>query len=493
MIAFFRRIMRNRANARSDARAIGTDGKRWIRSWINVYRTETEARVPADEAALGGLIGEGLYSCVGRSHSYNGVQVVPGVTAMMMREGGLKTLSYDPATQTVRVGASVSVRDLKTYLRDEHGRGLFNSGNYMEQSVIGALATGTHGFGPRAVMADSIVELTFLDGAGKRVTLKRGDPDFRYVALSFGTIAPIIELVLETKPLEPYVSVSSMSRMSRLDELKQGSIAANWAVMPYTDPEDPVVMLHALAECDDAEAMTAHPEAKGGKGRFAAWFLKRYYKLDRFLPALRRPMQRLIDRLDLKQSERVITDPGDLDYLYDPKPGLKENRAPSITRGLFSTTYTGYNLAFFVPLEKAQAVVKFIIREADALRDLGFYLKGIISVRELPGTAGPVFAANAHRPVAAIDLFADPRDYAWLERLQRLVMHYEPETRPHFGKSALGPDFCSALDEDHLAELMRIHRRHYPQGRLMFSERVRTMLGVGRPLPGESAADAGFA
>ncbi len=275
MIAFLRRIMRNRANARSDARAIGTDGKRWIRSWINVYRTETEARVPADEAALGGLIGEGLYSCVGRSHSYNGVQVVPGVTAMMMREGGLKTLSYDPATQTVRVGASVSVRDLKTYLRDEHGRGLFNSGNYMEQSVIGALATGTHGFGPRAVMADSIVELTFLDGAGKRVTLKRGDPDFRYVALSFGTIAPIIELVLETKPLEPYVSVSSMSRMSRLDELKQGSIAANWAVMPYTDPEDPVVMLHALAECDDAEAMTAHPEAKGGKGRFAAWFLKR--------------------------------------------------------------------------------------------------------------------------------------------------------------------------------------------------------------------------
>lgn len=487
------RRIRRRLQRRADERAVGTEGKRWIRSWINVFRTETEARVPDDEARLAALIGEGAYSCVGKSHSYNGVQVVPGVTAMMMREGGLKMLSYDPASETVRVGASVSVRDLKTYLRDEHSRGLLNSGNFMEQSVIGALATGTHGFGPRAVMADSIVELTFLDGAGKRVTLAREDADFPFVALSFGTIAPIIELVLETQPLKPYVSVSSMTRMSKLDEFKEGSIAANWAVMPYTNPDDPVVMLHALGEYRGPECPPSHPAAKGGSGKLAAWFLKRYYAFDRFLPAFRRPMQRFIDWLDLKQSERVITEPGDLDYLYDPKPGLKESRAPSVTRGLFSTTYTGYNLAFFVPLEKAQAVVKFIIREADALRDLGFFLKGIISVRELPGTARPVFAANAKRPMAAVDLFADPRDYAWLERLQRLVMHYEPETRPHFGKSALGPDFRTALDEDHLEELMRIHRRHYPQGRLMFSERVRTMLDVGRALPGEAAADAGFA
>ena len=488
MIGIYRRTMQRRA----DAQAVGKDGKRWIRSWINVFRTETEARVPADEAQLGKLIADGCFSCIGKSHSYNGVQVIPGVTAMMMREGGLKTLSYDPATETVRVGASVSVRELKLFLRDKHRRGLLNSGNYMEQSVIGALATGTHGFGPRAVMADSIVELTFLDGAGQRVTLKRGDADFAYVALSFGTIAPMIELVLETKPLESYISTSSMSRLSKLDELKQGSIAANWAVMPYTDPDDPVIMLHALAECHEADSLVAHPKPKGGGGKFAAWFLRRYYAFDRFLPGFRRPMQRFIDWLDLKQSERVITDPDDLDYLYDPKPGLKENRAPSITRGLFSTTYTGYNLAFFVPLEKAPAVVRFIIRETDALRDLGFYLKGIISVRELTGEAGPVFAANATRPMAAIDLFADPRDYAWLERLQRLVMHYEPETRPHFGKSALGPDFCNALCRPHLDELMRIHRRHYPQGNLMFSERVRAMCDVGRPLPGVAAADAGL-
>ena len=54
------------------------------------------------------------------------------------------------------------------------------------------------------------------------------------MALSFGTIAPIVELVLETKPLESYISVSSMSRLSKLDELRQGGIAVNWAVMPLS-------------------------------------------------------------------------------------------------------------------------------------------------------------------------------------------------------------------------------------------------------------------
>ena len=109
MMGYYRRYCERRA----DARAVGTNGKRWIRTWINVFRTETEARVPQDEAQLAQLICEGEFSCVGKSHSYNGVQVVPSVTAMMMREGGLTTLAYDPASETVRGGASVSVRDLK--------------------------------------------------------------------------------------------------------------------------------------------------------------------------------------------------------------------------------------------------------------------------------------------------------------------------------------------------------------------------------------------
>lgn len=486
------RSIRNERERRAAAKALGTEGKRRIFSWIHVFRGDAEAMLPADEAKLAADMAKGRYSCVGQSHSYNGVQIVPGVNAMMMCEGGLKTLSYDPVTGVATVGASVTVRQLKEFLLT-HDRRLINSGNYMAQTVVGALMTGTHGFGERAVMADAITALTFLDGSGQRVRLQRGDPEFAIVALSFGTIAPIVELDIETVPIEAFISTSHVNRLSKLDELKGDCIAANWVVLPYTDPEDPVMMLHALGHCDVAARVKDSKSGGGVFGFVAGWIIRRYQWLDKWVPPLRRPLQRLIDRLNVVQRSQIQTDPRDMDYLYDPKPGLASERAPDILKGMFSTTYTGYNLAFFVPLAKAPAVVKFIMREADDLRDLGFFLKGIISVREIPGRSSLVFAANHTEPMAAIDLFADPRDYAWLERLQRLVLQYEPATRPHFGKSSLMPEFRDSLGQKNLDDLMDTHRKYYPAANLMFSERVRAFLNVGKPLPGEPAADANLA
>lgn len=472
-------------------KAEGQEGARMISSWISVFRGEANACIPRDLAKLAADQAKGRYNCVGKSHSYNGVQVVPGINALIMSEGGLRTMAYDPATGVATVGASVSVRELKEFLLT-HDRRLINSGNYMAQTVIGALTSGTHGFGPRGVMADGVVALTFLDGAGQPVTLRRGDPEFAYVALAFGTIGPIVELEIETVPIEAFISTSHLNRLSKLRELQQGTIASNWAVLPYTDPDDPVMMLHTLAPCAKADRLAKVRKGGGMSGGVANFIIGRYQSLDKWVPPLRRPLQRLINRLNVIQRDQIQTDPRDMDYLYDPKPGLASERPPNILRGCFSTTFTGYNLAFFVPLEKAPAVVRYIMHEADCLRDLGFYLKGIISVRELPGTTPLVFGANHKEPMAAIDLFADPRDYAWLERLQRLVVQYEPATRPHFGKSALFPEFREALGEANLDHLMDIHRKYYPQGNLMFSESLRAFLNVGKPLAGQAAAESGL-
>ncbi len=484
-------IRRGRKQRRLEKQA-GTEGKRRIASWIHVYRADADARIPADEAKLAGDMAEGCYSCVGTSHSYNGVQIVPNIRAMMMEEGGLQTTAFDPATGIARIGASVTVEECKLFLL-RHKRRLLNSGNYMKQTVVGALATGTHGFGERGVMADAVTAVTFLDDSGRRLRVARGEPDFAYVALSFGTIAPIVELELETAPIEAFISTSYVDRLSALHDLQEGTIASNWCVLPYSNPDDPVMMLHTLAPCDARVETQSEKKGGGFFAPFARAIIGRYQWLDRWVPKLRRPLQRLICRLDVRQVDRTTTDPEDLDYLYDPKKGQAKDRAPSILRGCFSTTYTGYNLAFFVPLDKAPAIVKFIMLEADNLRDLGFFLKGVISVRELTGSSDLVFAANHAGPVAAIDLFADPRDYGWLERLQRLVLQYEPATRPHFGKSALVPAFRESLGEHHLDRLMAIHRKHYPNGRLMFSEQVRAFLQTGKALPGEAAAEAKLA
>ena len=480
------------ARRRRNRRLEGTVGKRPIETWMRVFRCEVEACLPTDEADLADFVRSGQYACVGKSHSYNGVQVCPGSSALIMAEGGLDTLKWR-ADYTgggiATVGASVSIRQLKDFLLTKDQR-LVNSGNHMAQTVVGALVTGTHGYGEGPVMADALESLTFLNDEGERITLVKGSREFNLAAVSFGTIAPIVEVEIRTVGLSEYLSTASITRLSEKEALKQGSVAASWAVVPYSDPDNPLIMLHTLHPIDALTQMRDFAPKWFSFAGFVNWALRNYWAIDRLYPSWRRRMQRWADKLDIRKQQQIKTDPRDIDYLYDPAPGLMEERGPEFVRGVFSTTNTAHNLAFFVPLERAEAVVKFIMHEANKYRDLGFYLKSLIGVRELRGRSDLVFAATHHGPVAAIDLFSDPRDYAWLERIQREVMAYEPAARPHFGKSALGEHFRPALGEANLDDLFQLHRKHFPSRRLKFSEPVRRLLQVGRPTAGNSAADA---
>ncbi len=489
MFRSIREVMRRRSSEALN----GIAGKRIVTSWMSVFRAEVDAQIPHDENTLCDLMQKGQYSCIGKSHSYNGVQLAPGTNAMMMREGGLKWLEYREKSETVVVGASVSVEELKRFLL-KHKRRMVNSGNYMAQTVIGALITGTHGYGKGPVMADGVVRLVFLNDSGERVELKKGHPDFDYVVLSFGVIAPVIEVELKTEALQRYTSDAYITRLSKKDSLTQGAEAVSWACAPYSDPSDPMVMVHALRPLEGE----AQPAKTKGPRLFSLsfiveWLIRQLWLMDRVFPSFRRKLQRFAYRLKIEKHQHKTTAEDDLDYLYDPDPGLKRDRGPDLLTGFFATTHTAYNLAFFVPLDRQEAVVRFIMLEVENYRDLGFYLKSMIGIRELRGTSDLPFAGTHHGPVAAIDIFSDPRDYAWLERLQREVIAYEPRTRPHFGKSALVPEYREVLGKQHLRKLFKIHMRHFPNQRLMFSEPVRRLLDIGKALPGTSAADAQLA
>ncbi|WJY18100.1 FAD-binding protein [Alteriqipengyuania flavescens] len=484
--------IREAIRRRKAAKKRGISGPRELWTHMRVFRCEVDACLAADEAELARLVRGGKYACVGKSHSYNAVQLCPGNSAVMMEESGLDTLKWRgnfDGGGIATVGASVTILELKQFLLTERQR-LMNSGNYMGQTVIGALVTGTHGYGETPVMADALQSLTFLDDEGERVTLVRGSRDFNLAAVSFGTIAPIVEVEIRTVPLRSYLSTAHITRMSEKEGLKSGSVAASWAAMPYSDPEDPLIMLHTLHELGAKSQGSDHKPSWFSLAGFVNWALNHYWAIDRLYPVCRRWLHKFADGLDLRKKQTVTTRPDDLDYLYDPQPGAMSERGPEFLRGMFSTTNTAHNLAFFVPLERAEAVVKFIMLEAGKYSDLGFYLKSLIGVRELRGRSDLVFAATHDGPVAAIDLFSDPRDYAWLERIQREVMAYEPAARPHFGKSALGEHFRPALGEANLDDLFQLHRQHFPSRRLKFSEPVRRLLQVGRPTAGNSAADA---
>lgn len=460
-----------------------TPGMEPVQSWMGVFSAHAYVRKLADRDALSAALPGRPYSCIGQSHSYNGIQVIPGITALHMGHSQFKTCEYDPVTQTATCGPSLKIVELKQILLS-HRRKMLNSGNYMEQTVIGALAAGTHGYGAQAVIAQSVVALTFLDGRGAEVTLRQGDPDFPYAALSFGTIGPIISVTLRSAPLEKFQSDAWVTRLSKKAALARGALAVTTTFVPYSDPADPLIMLHTLRPANPGKAARQSKASVFSKKGLAEWLLRRLWAFDRMVPVFRYWLQRAADRYNPRSHKRIITAEDDLDYLYDPDPGLKSQRPPDLLTGFFSPTYTAYNLAFFVPIARADEVVRFIMQEAQRLRPLGFVLKSMISVRELADASDLPFAGNFGQPVAAIDLFAEVRDHARLADLQRAVTRRFPGVRPHWGKSAIVDDFASPLGEEHMARLRELHQRHYPAGTLRPHEAVRKLFALGDPAAG---------
>lgn len=466
--------------------ANGAPVRTTIRSWMGIFSAEVEAAKVGTVDELVALVQCGGYACVGAAHSYNGVQIVRDAKAVVLKESGLKAIAYDEATHEVTVEPSVTVLDLKTFLMTKDRR-LVSSGNYMAQTVIGALCTGTHGYGRQAVMAEGVTALSFLDGAGARVDLRKGQRDFRYAVLAFGTIGPIVSLTMQTAPIESFEADTIICRLSEKPGHVTDEHAAMFAVFPYSDRHDPTIALQTVRPARPGQAPHHVASPLFTLRRISEFIIKRYWVFDRLFPALRRPFQRLISRLDVHYHKRQITDPRDLDYLYDPTPGLESSRQPNVMKSLLSPTHTAYNLAFFVRLADAPEVVRFVMFQADQYRRLGFYLKSMIGVRELASQSDLPFAANFKGPVAAIDLFADVRDYAWLERIQREVFAYFPDVRPHWGKSAIVDEWVDTLGANHIAALRKLYEKHYPDGGLRATGRARRLLGLPVAPPGTVA------
>lgn len=461
-----------------------------LRSWMGIFSAEVEAAKVGTVDELAALVRSGCYACVGAAHSYNGVQIVRDAKALTLKESGLKGVAYDAATQEVTVEPSVTILELKLFLLD-HERRLISSGNFMAQTVIGALCTGTHGYGRQAVMAEGVTALEFLDGQGRRVALRKGQRDFRYAALAFGTIGPIVSLTMQTAPIESFEADTIICRLSEKPRHVTDEHAAMFAVFPYSDRHDPTIALQTIRPARPGQAPHRTASPLFTLRRVSEFIIKRYWVFDRLFPALRRPFQRLISRLDVHYHSKEITDPRDLDYLYDPTPGLESSRQPNILKSALSPTHTAYNLAFFVRLADAPEVVRFVMFQADQFRTLGFYLKSMIGVREIATQSALPFAANFKGPVAAIDLFADVRDYAWLERIQREVFAYFPDVRPHWGKSAIVDEWVDTLGANHVAALRRLHEKHYPDGGgIRTTSRVRRLLGLSVAPPGTIATPA---
>ncbi|MCA9515007.1 MAG: FAD-binding protein [Myxococcales bacterium] len=174
-------------------------------NWARNHRVRVLARhEPEGEDAVAALVrdvaarGERL-RVVGAGHSWSGAAVPDQHLVSLDRHAGV--VAIDPDARRVTVRAGTRLRDLVPVL-DAAGLALENLGSIAEQSVAGAIATGTHGTGlGHGVLATQVVgmRLVTADG-GVRVLDEAGGDDLLDAArVSLGALGVVTEVTLRVR------------------------------------------------------------------------------------------------------------------------------------------------------------------------------------------------------------------------------------------------------------------------------------------------------
>ncbi|MDO9354171.1 MAG: D-arabinono-1,4-lactone oxidase [Solirubrobacteraceae bacterium] len=159
-------------------------------------RTESQVVDAIGRAAEAGHV----VRAVGSGHSFTDTCLTDDCH---IRLGGLSgLLDADRATGLVRVGAGMRLHDLTRALHT-HGLALENQGDIDQQTVAGALATGTHGTGREFRNLSAAVvgcRIALADGTVRDLTAESTPDLLRAARVSIGALGVITEFTLRAVP-----------------------------------------------------------------------------------------------------------------------------------------------------------------------------------------------------------------------------------------------------------------------------------------------------
>ena len=133
---------------------------------------------------------------VGAGHSWAPAVLTTDVLVNLDRMAGVSQITMP--SMKVKVQADTRLKQLIPRLRQDN-LGLKNIGSITEQSIAGAISTGTHGTGlTLANIGTQIIGARLVDGAGNIVTVTEAEPDrLNAIRLSLGALGVITELTIQ--------------------------------------------------------------------------------------------------------------------------------------------------------------------------------------------------------------------------------------------------------------------------------------------------------
>ena len=171
-----------------------------IRNYGRNVRFEPRRRVtPHTVEELAAIVRESTrVRAVGAAHSWSQAIVTDDTLVSLDRMRGV--IALDRAASQVTVQGGMRLRELNAYL-DREGLALANLGSIDSQSVAGVIATGTHGTG-RAFqcLGAQVARLDLIDGAGRSVTIERGNPELAGAIVGLGALGIVHAVTFDVVP-----------------------------------------------------------------------------------------------------------------------------------------------------------------------------------------------------------------------------------------------------------------------------------------------------
>ncbi|MEW9549490.1 D-arabinono-1,4-lactone oxidase [Nonomuraea sp. NPDC050783] len=191
---------------------------------------EDVVRAVRDAAASGRRV-----RMVGTGHSFTGVALTDGI---MLRPHALTGVtSWAGDRVTVRAGTPLRVLN---ELLDRRGLALANMGDITEQTVAGAIQTGTHGTGrDSGGLADQVAELELVLADGTIATAAPGEELFDAARVGLGALGVLTAVTFRVEPA--FLLRHRRRRMplseilTSLDELTAANEHLDFFWLPHTD------------------------------------------------------------------------------------------------------------------------------------------------------------------------------------------------------------------------------------------------------------------
>lgn len=158
--------------------------------------------VPNTVAGLAQIVASGEpVRALGSRHSFSDLADSPGVLVNLARLAGEPRLVSGPGGEpAVEVSAGTTYAQLGPWLH-EHGWALAALASLPHISVVGAIATGTHGSGDAiGTLSSAVVALDVLTASGEVRRVQRGDPDFAGAVVALGAIGIVLSVTLSIEP-----------------------------------------------------------------------------------------------------------------------------------------------------------------------------------------------------------------------------------------------------------------------------------------------------